>query len=202
MRRTVPEQRLILISCDQGHGHGTNFKRVLLIILRKLALQDPASLLEAPCACKFFHSVFENNPEIWKIAFFGSVISQATEKSDQEEMTSEIDSIGGYKQLVRARWSKSPRRFILEQNKREVLSETKQSLGQSDEVYKYLIILKEEGILILWGLLVLNADSPFEIRGDFKFFAAIAAEGTNPKLMSYFHMSTSRLKPVPSEPDS
>lgn len=77
---------------------------VLLVLLRKLAAQDPVSLLRATCASKLFHRATEENPVLWKEAFLG--LAPAQEKASFDayvtcaELDEEVDRLGGYKQLA------------------------------------------------------------------------------------------------------
>ncbi|GAQ84614.1 hypothetical protein KFL_001970145 [Klebsormidium nitens] len=78
---------------------------VLLIVVRKLAAQDPVSLLRATCSCKHLLRVTEGNRVVWKEAFLGSApTEQNTEVRDAyvtcAELDVEVDSLGGYKQLA------------------------------------------------------------------------------------------------------
>lgn len=77
----------------------------IFIILRKLASQDPLALLEAACACKAFHAVTARNPGLWKVAFYGAVLP-VNEKPRDKALEAEVESFGGFKKLVKARWGK------------------------------------------------------------------------------------------------
>lgn len=74
---------------------------VLLVILRKIAAQDPVSLLRATCTSKLLHRAIEDNPFIWKEAFLGSAPAQSKDAYVTcAELDKEVDRVGGYKQLA------------------------------------------------------------------------------------------------------
>ncbi|GAQ89680.1 hypothetical protein KFL_005500030 [Klebsormidium nitens] len=77
---------------------------VFFVVLHKLAVQDPRSLLRVTCACKTFHREAEHNRAIWKDAFFGRD-SRCGEHCKDESVEAEVLALGGYKQLVKARWA-------------------------------------------------------------------------------------------------
>lgn len=86
---------------------------VLLVIVHKLATQDPLALLTATCACKAFFCVIKDNPGVWKDLFHGSKVGQRTETNGRTEegkqssgLDAEIESLGGYKLLVAAQYAR------------------------------------------------------------------------------------------------
>lgn len=94
---------------------------ILSVIFHKLAAQDPLSLLRAAYTCKPIHKATNNNPDVWRKAFFVGSDTRANRhdavRSEQEYMTLDreqdemIQELGGYKQLLVARYSKQRSAF-------------------------------------------------------------------------------------------
>lgn len=87
------------------------------LILRKLAEQDPASLLRAKCACNLFLSVAPTIP--WRDYFLASYPAEenALGIGESKVLDGEVASKGGYKQLAlvkaRYRWASKQHNLIL-----------------------------------------------------------------------------------------
>lgn len=167
---------------------------VVLVVLHKLAIQDPRSLLRATCACKMFHREAENNRVIWKDAFFGRDSSSGDHCKD-ESIEAEILAVGGYEQLVKAWWA-LPGRSSTEQKQGAgsvAGSAVRDSSAGEYKLNKLLFVLREKGRLLLWGLFVQERPSSVRELGDFRFKDACRAEGPDRTTM---RVSTSRLEPV------
>lgn len=113
----------------------------LLLVLNKLAVQDPPSLLRAICAVKSLYGLAKANPSILKNAFYGPALWKDTMTFDEslffEKQSAELEArlnalefldlqpAAGYKELVEARlkffFSKS---FLVSAPGRERLSAT------------------------------------------------------------------------------
>ncbi|GAQ82439.1 hypothetical protein KFL_001110150 [Klebsormidium nitens] len=83
---------------------------VLLVIVHKLAAQDPLALLTSACAIKAFLRVTEDTPGVWKEVFYGSRLGQERAQNDKlldgnPELNAEVESLGGFKVLVAARYA-------------------------------------------------------------------------------------------------
>lgn len=164
---------------------------VFSVVLHKLAVQDPRSLLRATCACKTLHREADvNNRGIWKDALFGKD-SRFGEHCKSEEIEAKILDLGGYKQLVKARCI-SPGSLFFEQKQGAgrvnghngwalPVSSTKTYYGLLKE---HLVVLRENGRVLLWGLRLLQMD-PFILQevGDFGF-RRYEREGKDPVRIS------------------
>lgn len=76
---------------------------VLLLIFCKLAKQDTLALLRARFACKAFLAAAENHPHFWKTAFLSPLKSDDVCDEELEGFETEVEALGGYKQLLAAR---------------------------------------------------------------------------------------------------
>lgn len=86
---------------------------ILLIVLNKLALQDPLSFLDVIRTCKAFHIAAAHDLSLWKTAFYApsaageGVIQFPYGNACRDEIASleaEVARLGGYKRLLVARW--------------------------------------------------------------------------------------------------
>lgn len=68
---------------------------VVVVLLYKLAVQDPLSLLRATCALASFYRAGEETPSIWKEAFYGSDSKHEPEACSG--LDAAIEDLGGYK---------------------------------------------------------------------------------------------------------
>lgn len=86
---------------------------VLLIILLRLAAQDPVSLVCAMCAYRAFYEVGADSEELWKAAFFApsavagpetlGLFSGAFCEEVKDTLNKEVENLGGCQLLMRAR---------------------------------------------------------------------------------------------------
>lgn len=91
-------------SCDEGLH--TLPADVLLIILSKLAAQDPPSFGASTRACKIFMTVASDEELcLWKKILFGSDYLPK-DTSEMQAFDQAVAKFGGYKSLVKARWRK------------------------------------------------------------------------------------------------
>lgn len=82
---------------------------VNLIILNKLAFQDPISFFLATLACKSFHRAVERDPSLWVRAFLGEAVILDADAEELRQLTSVVEDFGGYKKLLglkARRWKK------------------------------------------------------------------------------------------------
>lgn len=138
---------------------------LLLIIVQKLVVQAPSSLLRAACACKRFHAEGGKNPGMWREAFLGTVTEpygegwltsegkySCKELGSEKEVEDEIMELtGGFKHLVVAR-CRAP-----EQTHNPQVNSLPEFLGLSVisliSVEKYLILLRHStGRILVWGI--------------------------------------------------
>ncbi|GAQ92358.1 hypothetical protein KFL_009920020 [Klebsormidium nitens] len=176
---------------------------VVSVVLHKLAVQDPRSLVRATCACKTFHREVEQNRGVWKDAFFGRDSSFGDHCKD-ENIEAEILALGGYEQLVKVRWD-VPGKFLSRQKQgpRSVTGNGGSVRDSSDREFhlnKILVVLREEGRLLLWGLFKKERSSFLREVGDFTLKTARRAEGA-PDITA-IRLSTSRLDSVFDELES
>lgn len=141
-------------------------------ILRKLAVQDPQSLLEASRVSTSLHEAVENHTALWKQAFLAAAGS--TEESlvhlnaiASAALDTEVGSLGGYKRLALlklrdAHTSKSllrdssrPRSEQTHSATCRAGSEEGSSKDGVNHVARYLLLCTFRGMLIGW-----RADSP------------------------------------------
>lgn len=173
---------------------------VLSVVLHKLAVQDPRSLLQATCACKTFHREADNTRGIWKEAFYGGD-SRFGDHCKDENVEAEILTLGGYKQLVRARWA-VPGGLFPEQKQGGGSvtgnggSANRDSSAGEYKLNKHLVVLREKGRLLLWGLLLQDRPEVLRELGDFAFKYAL--RGLAPDKITFGFFS-SRLEPVSSK---
>ncbi|GAQ84613.1 hypothetical protein KFL_001970140 [Klebsormidium nitens] len=128
---------------------------LLLIVLRKLAAQDPISLLRATCACKLILRVTEENPIVWKEAFLGSApTEQNTGGLDAyvtcAELDERVDRLGGYKQLALI---KAGRQGLSNSKVGSALQESISSKLDADfesNLFRFLAVFRQRGHL-LWA---------------------------------------------------
>lgn len=136
---------------------------LILIVLRKLALQDPLSFVRATCACKTFQKEAEDDSNSWFKALFkpediGEGVSKLDRRFQERNPGFEaaIEQLGGYKQLVKARWGRLEC-FAFEQTpENEDLRLPKKPWKthyEESEMPKYLIILKVSVKPLFWGVL-------------------------------------------------
>ncbi|GAQ84612.1 hypothetical protein KFL_001970130 [Klebsormidium nitens] len=124
------------------------------VVLSKLAAQDPPSLLRATCACKAIYREVEGDSKFWKDGFFGGD-SDIGEHCKDESLEAEILLVGGYKRLVKARWEVTESSGF--ERSRELLSpcssKTSSFDGSREINVKYLVLVRDQKRLILWGFL-------------------------------------------------
>lgn len=133
-----------------------------LIILSKLAAQDPLSMLRAMCASNLLFWVAEDNPVFWLKAFFALVPSQDMPELDgrckepSAKFEAEMFSLGFCRQLVVARLAKlegSGCEQIRALGDRMVAHERKQLRRVSDrpaKVSQFVHLIRAQGKLLLW----------------------------------------------------
>ncbi|GAQ85612.1 hypothetical protein KFL_002450030 [Klebsormidium nitens] len=83
---------------------------VTLIILNKLACQDPVSLILVTLACKSINSTAERNPSLWERALLGEAITLVASPAELQQLISVVKEFGGCRKLLglKARRWKSP----------------------------------------------------------------------------------------------
>lgn len=138
-------------------------------ILRKVAVQDPSSLLTLTCACANFYREAKPTPEIWKEAWYAPLYQPQAEQSVsalETELSAKLDTeilaLGGYKKLVIARWARVAQgRFLsdeeLEEDYFEIVQAPRRSGSIGEKEYtsprtRFLVIIRGEGRLLFWGL--------------------------------------------------
>lgn len=167
---------------------------VILLILRKLAVLDPCSLLPATCAFRAFRQQVKNNPGIWKLAFFGKE-SMLEDRSREEQIENGVNSLGGYEKLVKIRtWRECPELLRSSEQTREskrLSGKSAQTLpedswwGLFPGATKYLVELRNEsGGLLLWSLHTADSNAPgpylSQNTGDFELWGlSLRREGGN-----------------------
>lgn len=187
---------------------------VILMILRKLAVQDPLSLLKATCVCRLLYHQAEKNSYLWKEAFLGGKARLEEHAGEDDRMEAEIMALGGYKHLVIARWVKPAGEPSLLYKQTwettsarlsEVLKGATWLSSSSADNCRYLVVIRDEleGGLLLWGLSTGKplADSTL---GDFDRFATnLGTEGPTINRLTFIYLRTSRLqrKWSDTEPD-
>lgn len=187
---------------------------VILFILRKLAVSDPCSLLPAACACKFFHQQVKDNPGIWKEAFFGKESVSDQDRNREEQIEEVVVSFGGYERLVKARtWGECPERmrsseqtwsdWLVRGGFAQYLVQEERLPNFAAAVTKHLVVLRDQGRLLLWGLLILHYERPRfwhckreDARGDFEWDGAFQGEVPDHHIEPF--LKTSRLQSVTS----
>lgn len=132
----------------------------VLLVLTKLAIQDPLSLLLARHTCQTFRRVAADNPSIWKAAFYGAALwkdlpheeamLRKKQSAELEAFLEESDLLDnpqstGYKKLVEARVTKR----TCSQEKLQTFREVLNTL-QAD-VASFLFVLRLRGSVLLWG---------------------------------------------------
>lgn len=141
---------------------------VILIILRKLALQDPSSLLQATKACKSFSQTAEENVGLWKEAFSNIVLG---DHSKDERIEAHLISVGGYKRLIEARWDNcTDSKYEQTQDHTVSFKDLTSSWNPSTPTAILRLVVLREGkkLLFIWGLLT-EQMAPCHLRqlGDF-----------------------------------
>lgn len=127
---------------------------VVELILRKLAEQDPRSLLQATCACKSF---LEVSPAVWREAYLAPypVDENALGLQNSEALDDKLlVSLGGYKRLalVKALYRRASKQHFLNLNKHaEKLPTTEIATGfvctqAPKTVARYLFVYKVRGV--------------------------------------------------------
>lgn len=135
---------------------------VVLLILRKLAVQDPLSLLRATCALAPFHRGAAVDPEVWKRAFYGpemgqSILSQVQRYFPEEvsKLDAEVNARGGpFRRLLIARLRPKHNGEASKQN--QTCSECNVLSGCfQPELFHggALIVARTCSSVVLWGLL-------------------------------------------------
>lgn len=87
---------------------------VILIILHKVAAQDPPSFLRATFCSPFFHLAAVQDPNIWKDAFFGPEVRKGMVllgepfPEERAKLDAKVEELCGYENLVKARYSSAP----------------------------------------------------------------------------------------------
>jgi hypothetical protein len=122
---------------------------LLFRVLSKLALQDPSSLLVAACACKAFHTI-ATDPQspLWKEAFYGP-LRQPPDTPEAKALEEAVQSFGGYRRLVRARWSK---RTSDSQQDDHWDSKCPAEVEPGAETSFLFLVRTLKGRLMLWGV--------------------------------------------------
>lgn len=146
-------------------------------VLRKLANQDPFSLLQATWTCRLFEKTAEQAPVIWREAFLAPEpestgnssacgISNGVARFDG--LDAEIASLGGYKQLalMKIRYLQKID-LSLEQKQTEPLTVGEQddrlAGGSKERVSRYLLLFRFRGRLIGWSAFSPEKDSHLEM---------------------------------------
>lgn len=128
---------------------------VVLLLLHKLAVQDPLSLVRATYALASFYRVAEATPSIWKQAFYGVAGDKGPE--DISRLEAEIDVLGGYKTLVtgRPRVCSNDSRMNAQGEMKERCSYL-EAPGRRFESNMFpgriLVLVRLDGRLLLWGV--------------------------------------------------
>lgn len=146
---------------------------LVTLVFRKLAVQDPLSLLRATCACKSWLHLVNNNEGIWKASFLapvpgGTLASEQNAITSEHhksmaELDSEVASLGGYAQLAlvrfRHRKPKEPGWFEFEQTRFESRRRVGDCFSRArswvfgeyeDVVARYLYIYRLKGRIFGW----------------------------------------------------
>ncbi|GAQ91656.1 hypothetical protein KFL_008270010 [Klebsormidium nitens] len=172
---------------------------VVSVVLHKLAVQDPRSLLRATFACEAFHREAESNRGIWKDAFFGGDSNSAGDYCKDEKVEAEILALGGYEQMVKARWA-VPGCLFPEQKQGDAsvigVGRLEDSSAGEYKLSKHLVVLREKGRPLLWGLLLQDRPETLREVGDFGFKNAFRGGSPDRICLTLF---TSRLEPVSSK---
>lgn len=196
---------------QRGPSYGSSLSDlpgdIISLILRKLAVLDPCSLLPATCAFKAFRQQVIENPGIWKTAFFGGV-SVCQDHRREEQIEAVVVSLGGYERLVKARtWGECPERFgLCEQTRRCWLMLRGGSASKlpkdnlpvlSPEVTKHLVVFRSRGRLAFWGLLPSYTKGPkyLQTTGDFKMVRGSATGSEAASSHISLVLSASRFEP-------
>lgn len=136
-------------------------------ILRRLAVQDPLSLLAASCVCTSLHQALKDDYALWKEAFLAPVGSleqhfdTLLDATSSAELDTEVTSLGGYKRLalLSARHTRA-RAHCMSRVGRPALcfgKDTPSILckvatdGSSNTVAEYLQIFRLGGTVIGWN---------------------------------------------------
>lgn len=133
----------------------------ILLVLTKLAVQDPLSLMLASRTCEAFRRVAADNPSVWKKAFYGAALWPSLSYSESkfnEKQSADLETVldymdllddlrsTGYKKLVEARAIRKACSLEKRQTPfREVLDTLRA------DVTSVLFVLRLEGSILLWG---------------------------------------------------
>lgn len=185
---------------------------VFLIILHKLAVQDPLSLVRATCSCGLFQKEAEDSEDIWLEAFFrtfeqrGGRLTKLEHRCKERspEFESEVRKLGGYKNLVQARLRKL-KCSAFEQTREHAqrlpvkADSSGIKLSEQSNLTKYLIILKIHEWPFFWGIFPMFSKAPYTPLGNL----IDRVTSVNPSLLDssrldlYIHAS--RLQPIYSD---
>lgn len=188
---------------------------LLLVIVGKLAAQDPHSLLRAVCACKALHRVAEDTATIWREIFHGSLTDKDGRSKLEtwsgtwcEELDHEVEALGGYKQLVATQYrgcSNASGSFeqTTEAGTRPLDCARCQTSALNSETWervaktrRFLIIVRLRGRPFLWAV-VDNSSSGVNTAA----VICMQTRARSCKLWgsyqeTYFYLSSVRLRPI------
>lgn len=130
---------------------------VILLIVHRLAVQDPLSLVPATCALAPFHRVLEEIPSMWREAFYGSAANQEPEgMSTFTALDAEVDSLGGYRSLLVARLCSPSIRHCqskqCQNDDHDAPGTPSRSFQSRSYRGKNLVLVRLQTRLFLWGL--------------------------------------------------
>lgn len=183
----------------------------LLTILRKLAVTDPCSLLPATCAFRAFRQQVKENPGIWKLAFIGKDLG-LEDRSREAEIEEAVSSLGGYERLVKTRTrgecpkrlgscEQTQRPWLLRDGSTQSLPEdVPEEISLRVPVTKHLVIMRDQGRLVLWSLLTSHIKSSsswlWEMMGDFSWERTSRRGHSVPDPHNGVTLRSHRLQPV------
>lgn len=135
---------------------------VLLIILQKLAAQDPLSLLRTTCATARFYRVAGDNPGVWKEAFYGPIPAAWLEELAPQnccprkcaKLDAEVEALGGFRSLLTARLfsAKKPTKIDEKVEQKHALNECKVASKGEEYSAKVMVVARLRGRVVLWRL--------------------------------------------------
>lgn len=154
--------QLIALNKSSGRDMESLPGDLLLVVIRKLAAQDPLSLLKATYALASVYRAAAEKPDIRVEAIYGPPFAHASSDSqmqdcveEREELEAEIDKLGGFKRFVFAQ-------FVSERFRRSGAEDTSLRTREvSPEVYdmqsnpfyctNFLTLIRLHGTLLFWS---------------------------------------------------
>lgn len=133
---------------------------LLSLVLNKLAVQDPLSLLRLSCVSRYLYNRVADNTSLWRKAFHGPELHSDIVGYDRlfyNQKTAELEAdlasqsflflldpqhlAAGYKELVAARWQRpAPSEHSLSKE-----------IQTADDFVRFLFVVRKRGTLLLWG---------------------------------------------------